>query len=84
MNKHALQHEHASRFGAPVRLRIAELAKMRAQLHDPVRIDAGDGAGKQLRSLHYLASHDPRRLTAFFRGCRRAVLSRLLTPFIQI
>jgi hypothetical protein len=54
----------------PMRFAVFELAEMRAELGDPVGINLGECARKQLRGLHDLARDDPC-------GLLRLVLARL-------
>ena len=68
-----------------MRLGVAEIAKVRAQFDDPLRVDSRDGAREKLRRLHDLTRDDPQRLLALVVGLRRgAVLARLFAAFVEI
>ena len=48
VDEHALPCEHARRRHVPVGIGVAELAEVRAQLHDPFGLDARHIAGEKL------------------------------------
>ena len=80
VQQQALGHQHATCFGAPMRLAVAPLQQVRADLSRPLRINAGHGAREELGGLHDLAGHDPQWLFGLF----LAGLGILFTALIEI
>ena len=82
VKKHALRDEDAPGFEIPMGLAVFELAEMGAEFGDPVWVNLGKRARKELRGVHDLTGNDPRRLAAFvLAGLALAVF---LAAFVEI
>ena len=68
MHEHAFGDEDAPAFFLPAGVAKPVFTQLRGDAFDPSRINAGHGAGKQLRGLDDFTGHDPRGLRGFGRG----------------
>ncbi len=62
VHEHPFPHQHPPCARAPLRMRMAQPAEVRADFGHPLRIDPRHHPGEKLRSLHDLPRHDPLRL----------------------